>query len=103
MAQVPVITVPKPNDWPAVFENAHLTTPLRRATAAALVTGIVTWCLKPSIFFDEEGKMRMQRIPYLNTVNLPGLKNDDDEDEKLTNCHFLTVPLLAAAVAGVLL
>ena len=97
MAEIPTVTVPPPNDWPAVFEHMYLTTPGRRATVAALFAGLVCYTLKPGVFFDEDGKMRMQRIPYLHK-DLPGL---EQEEKKLTNCHFLIVPALAAAVGGV--
>lgn len=93
------MTMPTPNDWPAVFERMYLSTPARRATAAAVVASVVVYALKPGVFFDEDGKMRMQKIPYLQK-ELPGM---EEEDKKLTNVHFLIVPAVAAAIAGVLI
>ena len=96
--EVPTIVDPLPNDWMSVFEKMKLQTPSRRAAAAAVFAAGVTFILKPSLFFDEEGSMRKQKIPYLHKT-LPGM----EEDENLTSCHFLIVPVVVGALAGVFL
>lgn len=74
----------------------NLEKPWKRAMLAAVVAGVVTYAIKPSCFFDEEGCMRKQHVPYMHPERLP----DDPEDES-TNVHFLTVPMGCGLLAAV--
>lgn len=82
-----------PTEW-LVYWN--LDSPWKRALLVATAAGLVCLASKPGCFFDEEGKMRKQHIPYVHSPRLP-----DDPEDKSTNVHFLTVPVGCGLLAGV--
>ena len=87
-------TMPQgPTEW-LVYLN--LDKPWKRALVVATAAGLVYLAVQPRCFFDEQGKMRKQHIPYVHSPRLP-----DDPEDKSTNVHFLTVPVGCGLLAGV--